>query len=81
MIKKYTKPEIIDLEFRNATGNCGSGSSPATTCAANGGSALTNCEEGGSARGNCSDGDAVTNWDCGPTGNAATISCVTGPEK
>jgi hypothetical protein len=69
-IKKYVKPEVIDLSHRSAKGNCVNGSIDSDTCGI-GGQAVSNCTQMGSTAGG---------W-CTSTGTVPTVGCFTGSTK
>ena len=67
MIKKYTKPELIDLEFRSASGTCSGGSSPGI-----------DCNSGGSAQGDCITNGGSATSQCTAEGQAVSHYCTNG---
>ncbi len=63
MLKKYDKPQLIDLNLVNACGTCSNGSTPGTDCAADGSSATGDClAQGASANSQCETGGSVSHW-------------------
>ena len=64
--KKYVKPELIDLNYRNTRAACATGSGDAS-----------NCENGSSAFFTCSTEGNYANIDCLAHGNFADAYCFT----
>ena len=79
MLKKYDKPQLIDLSFANASGTCNSGSTPGTDCIGDGSSATGDCTaQGSSANSQCETGGSVSHW-C-QDGTSPGAYCATGSD-
>lgn len=77
-IKKYIKPELIDLNYSSVRANCVGGSSDAAECE-DGGHAFANCYGHGTLAGsNCyTHGTTAVAW-CYTEGNLPGIACIVG---